>query len=284
MTMLTRIRRQIVKMTEVRENIQAVNTGSVSSEELISVIMPVYNSEQSLQDSVSSVLAQTYSNLELVIVDDASDDNTHAICHMLSEQDDRIKIITNENNSGALKSRFIAVDEAKGEWIAFIDADDLWHPEKLEKQLALRDRTGCDLVYTSSSFTNTDGKKYDWIMHVPDRVDYRRLLKQNVISNSSVLMKKEDYVRYMPSKDISNRIHEDFACWLGMLRDGRTACGIDEPLITYRLSRTSRAGNKFKAAAMNMNTYRYVGLGIFERLFYQTCYAFNGLIKYLHFI
>ena len=271
-------------MTEVRENIQAVNTRSVSSEELISVIMPVYNSEQSLQDSVSSVLAQTYVDIELIIVDDASDDNTHEICHMLGEQDDRIKIITNEHNSGALKARSIAVDAAEGEWIAFIDADDLWHPEKLRKQLALRDKTGCDLVYTASAFTDINDKKYDWIMHVPDNVDYRRLLRQNVISNSSVLMKKDDYVRYMPSKDISNRIHEDFACWLCMLRDGRTACGIDEPLITYRLSRTSRAGNKFKAAVMNMNTYKHVGLGIFERIFYEACYAVNGLIKYMHFI
>ena len=256
----------------------------ITGSELISVILPVYNCGQLIESSVSSVLAQTYRNLELIIVDDASDDNTSEICHSLAEKDDRIKVITNTNNSGALKARSIAVDIAKGEWVAFIDADDLWEPEKIEKQLMLRNETGCDLVYTASAFINASGKQYSWVMHVPSEVDYRRLLKQNIISNSSVLTRKKDYIKYLPSKDISNRMHEDFACWLCMLRDGRTARGIDEPLITYRLSKGSRASNKFKAAEMNMNTYKYIGLGFFERLFYEACYAVNGLIKYRHFL
>ena len=226
--------------------------------ELISVILPVYNSEQSLEASVNSILAQTYKNLEIIIIDDASDDKTLEICRELESRDPRIKVVTNKNNIGALRSRFWAADMAKGEWIAFIDADDLWKPEKIEKQIELRDVTGCDLVYTASAFVNENGRKYNWIMN--------------------------DFIKYIPSKDISNRMHEDFACWLCMLRDGRTARGINEPLITYTLSKTSRAGNKFKAARMNMNTYKYIKLGFFERLYYEACYAINGLLKYRHFI
>lgn len=252
--------------------------------ELISVILPVYNSEQSLEASVNSILAQTYKNLEIIIIDDASDDKTLEICRELESRDPRIKVVTNKNNIGALRSRFWAADMAKGEWIAFIDADDLWKPEKIEKQIELRDVTGCDIVYTASAFVNENGRKYNWIMNVPAEATYEKLLKQNIISNSSVLMKRKDFIKYIPSKDISNRMHEDFACWLCMLRDGRTARGINEPLITYTLSKTSRAGNKFKAARMNMNTYKYIKLGFFERLYYEACYAINGLLKYRHFI
>ena len=252
-------------------------------QELISVILPVYNGEQLIRSSVSSVLTQTYKNLELIIIDDASDDNTHGICRELSQQDSRIKILANRSNRGVLGSRARAVDMAKGEWIAFIDADDQWQEEKLEKQIALRDSTGCDIVFTGSAFTNENGEPYEWIMHVPAEVDYKRLLKQNVISNSSVLVRKKDFVKHSPFGDPGRNMHEDFACWLSMLKSGLCACGIDEPLITYRVSKGSRAGNKFRAARMNLNTYKYIGLNFFSRLYYESCYMVNGLRKHRHF-
>ena len=257
--------------------------------ELISIILPVYNSEQSIAACVSSVLAQTYTDFELIIVNDASDDSTHEICHSLTEKDSRITVIDNLINCGVLVSRLKGAEAAKSEWIAFIDADDLWQPEKLEKQIRLRDETGCDLVYTGSAFANEKGRMYDWVMHVPSSVEYKRLLKQNVISNSSVLMRRQDFIDHAPTRGSNGStpkgdIHEDYACWLSMLRAGKVARGIDEPLITYRLSRNSRAGNKFKAAVMNMNTYKYIGLGFFERIGYEACYAVNGLIKYGHFL
>ena len=252
--------------------------------ELISVIMPVYNCGHTVGSSIESVLAQTYKNIVLIIVDDASDDDTCEVCRKLREQDRRISIITNPDNCGVLKSRIKAAEAAQSEWIAFIDADDKWQSDKLEKQIRLRDSTGCDFVYTASAFTDEDGREYKWTMHVPDTVSYKRLLKQNLISNSSVLMKKKDYIKYSPSKGSEINMHEDFACWLSMLKDGLVARGIDEPLITYRIAKGSKTGNKFKAAAMNMNTYKYIGLGFISRIFYQTCYAVNGLLKHRHFI
>ena len=252
--------------------------------EMISVILPVYNGARYLERAVSSVLRQTYDNFELIITDDASDDGTDEICRRLAGQDNRISVTTNIQNSGVLVTRHRAVQRAKGEWIAFIDADDKWHPEKLDKQIVLRNRTGCDLVYTASSFADENGNDYDWIMHVPANVTYKRLLKQNIISNSSVLMRRSDYLCYAPSADLSMDIHEDYACWLQMLKAGLTACGIDEPLITYMISKGSKTGNKFRSASMNMNTYKYTGLGFFGRLYYEACYAANGILKHRHFV
>ena len=251
--------------------------------ELISVVLPAYNCEKTIESDVLSVLAQTYENFELIIVDDHSGDSTPEKCRLLGERDKRIRIIRNPSNSGALVSRAKAVDISKGEWIGFIDSDDLWQPEKLEKQLALRNSINCDLIFTASAFIDENGKVYDWVMHVPEEVGYRSLLKQNIISNSSVLVRKTDYIKYAPVEERENDMHEDFACWLCMLRAGLVARGVDEPLITYRISKKSISGNKRKASVMNMNTYKYIGLGFFERYFYEACYAINGLIKYRHF-
>jgi teichuronic acid biosynthesis glycosyltransferase TuaG len=251
--------------------------------ELISVILPVYNCEQSVEAAVDSVLKQTYKDLELIIVDDASDDKTADICRKLSREDGRISIITNQNNCGALESRIKAAQAAKGVWIALIDADDIWNPEKIAKQVAFRDKNNADIIYTASSFIDKTGKAYDWVMHVPSEVSYKELLKQNIISNSSVLVRKDDYIKYSPMDWHGKELHEDYACWLSMLKAGRRACGIDEPLLTYRVAKESRSGNKFKAARMNMTTYRYVGLSLVSSLINEFCYAFNGLAKYSHF-
>lgn len=250
--------------------------------ELISVIMPAYNSAGTIEAAVSSVLAQTYENLELLIADDASSDDTPKICQALASKDRRVHVITNRSNQGALKTRNKAVREAKGEWIAFLDSDDLWAPDKLSKQLAVRIDTGCDLVYTGSSFIDENGQPFEWILHVPERTEYKKLLKQNIISNSSVLVRKDAFIKHSPENEDRYDMHEDFACWLSMLRAGLTAHGIDEPLTTYRLSKSSISGNKFKAYSMNMNTYKYLGIGFFPRLCYQICYSVNGIKKYRH--
>ena len=250
--------------------------------ELVSVIMPAYNSARTLEDAASSVLEQTYENIELLIADDDSSDDTSEICQALASKDSRVHVITNTSNQGALKTRLKAIREAKGEWIAFLDSDDLWKPDKLSKQLALRDDTGCDLVYTGSSFIDENGRPFEWIMHVPERIEYRQLLRQNIISNSSVLMSKEAFLKFAPESGDAHDMHEDFACWLGMLKAGCEARGIDEPLLIYRFSSSSVTGNKLDSAKMRMNTYKYVGLGFFSRLCCQMCYSVNGIRKYRH--
>ena len=124
---------------------------------------------------------------------------------------------------------------------------------------------------------DADGKKIDWYLHAPTTITYRQLLKQNLLSNSSALVKKELYEKYYA---IGDKMHEDFAIWLGILRTGRKAYGVDEPLLIYRLAPNSKSGNKIKAARMNWNTYRYIGLNPISAIYYECWYILNGLRKY----
>ena len=245
--------------------------------ELVSIIMPAYNAEKTLGGAVSSVLAQTWENYELIIIDDCSKDGTWALAKDLSRQDRRIRGVHNEINRGASLSRHVGIEQSQGPWLAFLDSDDSWTPDKLEKQMALQRAKNADLVFTGSAFVDHDGQSKEWHLHVPETIGYRKLLKQNLISNSSVLVRKELYLTH---EHMGENIHEDFVCWLRMLRGGHLACGIDEPLLIYRLSPHSKSGNKLKAAMMNWKAYRAAGLNIPEAAYYMVFYTVNSLRKY----
>ena len=249
---------------------------------LISIILPAYNAEKTLAESVDSVLAQTYDKIELVIIDDGSTDGTRAIAEKYAQKDCRVKVLCNEVNIGVLKTRMRGVRSAKGQWLAFIDSDDLWDPDKLKRQMQLQERTGSVLTYCSSKFIGYDGNEISWVMHVPAEVNYRRLLKQNVILNSSVVVRKDLFLKYSPFSEDQRDMHEDYACWLLILKDGYSVSGLDEPLLTYRVHNHSMTGNKIHSAMLNLSTYRYIGLDFFRSAFYMVCYAVRGIIKYSH--
>lgn len=244
---------------------------------LISIIMAAYNAEKTIEESIRSVRNQTYSNFELLVVDDCSTDRTAEKVNSIALLDSRVRLISNPRNSGVSYTRKHGLEEAKGDWIAVLDSDDDWKPEKLEKQVALQRQTGADLLYTGSAFMDSEGDSISWRLHVPAEVTYRQLLKQNILSNSSALVRKKLYVKYYA---VGDGMHEDFAIWLMMLRDGKKACGIDEPLLIYRVAKSSKSGNKIKAAKMNWNTYRYIGLNPIETFYYQCWYIAKGLLKY----
>lgn len=244
---------------------------------LISIIMAAYNAERTIEQAVTSVLNQTYTNFELLIIDDCSKDNTLSIAENFGQKDSRVKIIKSDKNCGVSYTRKHGLEEAKGEWIAVLDSDDAWASDKLEKQIWLQKETGGDLFYTGSAFMDNDGKPIDWYLHAPQKIGYRQLLKQNLISNSSSLVRRELYEKYYVSDD---KMHEDFAVWLGILKNGKCAYGVDEPLLIYRLSKKSKSGNKLKAAKMNWNTYRYMGLNVFAAFYYECWYIVKGLLKY----
>lgn len=244
---------------------------------LISIIMAAYNAEHTIEQAVASVLNQTYTNFELLIIDDCSKDNTLSIAENFEQKDSRVKIIKNEKNSGVSYTRRHGLEQANGEWIAVLDSDDAWTADKLEKQIRLQKETGGELLYTGSAFMDHDGNPIEWHLHAPREIRYKQLLKQNLISNSSSLVRKELYSEYYVSDD---RMHEDFAVWLGILKSGKCAYGVDEPLLIYRLSKKSKSGNKLKAAKMNWNTYRYMGLDVFAALYYECWYIVKGLLKY----
>lgn len=243
----------------------------------ISIIMAAYNAEKTIEQAIASVLNQTYPNFELLVVNDCSKDRTAELVKGIAATDGRVRLIPNVKNSGVSYTRKHGLEEANGSWIAILDSDDAWAPEKLEKQIELQNRTNADLLFTGSAFMDADGHPIDWYLHAPAEVTYRQLLKQNVLSNSSALVRKELYARHYA---VGDGMHEDFATWLGILKTGRLAYGVDEPLLIYRIAKNSKSGNKIKAAKMNWNTYRYVGLNFVQSLYYECCYTVNGLRKY----
>ena len=244
---------------------------------MVSIIMAAYNAEKTIEQAITSVLNQTYSNFELIVVNDCSKDRTVELVKSFSIIDKRVRLFSNKQNSGVSYSRRYGLKKAKGAWIAILDSDDAWMPEKLEKQIELQGKTGADLLFTGSKFMDEKGKLIEWCLHVPSVVNYKQLLKQNIVSNSSALVRKELYTKYYVTDD---NMHEDFAIWLGVLKEGRKAYGIDEPLLIYRITKSSKSGNKGKAAKMNWKTYRYIGLNPVVAFYYECWYAVKGLLKY----
>ena len=244
---------------------------------LISIIMAAYNAEKTIEQAINSVLSQTYPDFELLVVNDCSTDKTAMLAEAIVKKDDRVRLISNEKNSGVSYTRKHGLEEASGEWVAILDSDDAWAPEKLEKQINLQKKTNADLLFTGSAFMDADGKPIDWYLAAPAEVTYRQLLKQNVLSNSSALVRKELYAKYYA---VGDGMHEDFALWLNILKDGRKAYRVDEPLLIYRIAKSSKSGNKFKAAKMNWNTYRYIGLNPIEAAYYEGWYMIKNVIKY----
>ena len=244
---------------------------------LISIIMAAYNAEKTIGQAISSVLNQTYPHFELLVVNDCSKDGTERLVQSIAAKDNRVRLISNERNSGVSYTRKHGLEETKGEWIAILDSDDAWAPEKLEKQIELQEKVNADLLFTGSAFMDADGQPIDWYLPAPAEVTYRRLLKQNVLSNSSALVRKKLYAKHYA---VGDGMHEDFAIWLSILKEGGKAYGVDEPLLIYRIAKSSKSGNKLKAAMMNWNTYRYVGLNPVSAIYYECCYMVKGLLKY----
>lgn len=244
---------------------------------LVSIIMAAFNAERTIEQAINSVLNQTYPNFELLVVNDCSKDGTETIVKRFAEKDVRVRLIANERNLGVSYTRKHGLEEARGEWIAILDSDDAWTADKLEKQIARQRHTGAELFFTGSAFMDENGNAIDWYLHAPAEVTYRQLLKQNVLSNSSALVKKDLYAAHYA---VGDGMHEDFAIWLGILKEGKKAYGVDEPLLIYRIAKSSKSGNKVKAAKMNWKTYRYVGLNPAEAFYYECWYMFKGLLKY----
>ena len=245
---------------------------------LISVVVPAWRAEKTLAATLDSILSQTWRELEVLVVDDASPDGTLALAQSYAAKEPRVRVIAQPQNGGVSKARNRGVREARGEWIAFLDSDDLWMPEKLERQMALAaQHPEAGLFFTGSAFISEDDHKYGYTLSVPERVNYRRLLGQNVISCSSVLVRRELMERFPMGNDA---IHEDFAVWLKILREEPWAYGINEPLLVYRVSRSSKSGNKLKAARMTFGTYRYVRVPLPLAVWSGVRYTVRGIRKF----
>ena len=247
------------------------------SDELISIIMPAYNSDKYIAQAIDSVIQQTYQNWELIIIDDCSSDNTSGITEQKIEKDSRIRLIKNEQNLGVSATRNKGVALSRGEWVAFLDSDDLWEKSKLEKQMKLAQAAPAEFVFTGSSFIDENGDSYEGILEVPDKVTYSRLKRHNIISCSSVLIKKHFFDKIKMEKD---HMHEDYAFWLKVLKTGAIAYGVNEPLLIYRISKTSRSGNKLKTIKKTYQVFRNVGINPVGSVYYMTSHVISSVFKY----
>ena len=240
--------------------------------------MPAYNAEKFITDSIRSVMNQTYEDWELVVVNDGSTDETRELVLGFAERDARIRLIDNPANLGVAKTRKRGVEQAKYSWIALLDSDDMWAPDKLSKQVDLARSIGAAvLLFTGTTYIDENGRKTSYCLTPPSKVDFKQLLVQNVVMCSSVLVHR-GLLKFDDA--IHDGMHEDYAMWLSILKDEPYAYAVPEPLNIYRISSGSKSSNKLRAALMNYRTLRYVGLGRFAALSNMMKYAANNLKKY----
>ena len=245
---------------------------------LVSVIMPAYNAERFIDAAVRSVMAQTVTDWELLILDDGSRDTTAAIAEKLAAEDARIRFLPNEANMGVAKTRNRGFDLCRGQYVALLDSDDIWLPEKLEKQLALAEQTGADIIYCSYGIMDEEDHPVCEDFIVPPTVSFDQFLTKSVISCSTALLSRKIADRY---RFMTQFYHEDLALWLQILQDGHQARGVTAVLARYRIMQGSRASNKLKSALNRWRIYRkHLGLSVGRSLSLLAEYAFLGLKKY----
>lgn len=245
------------------------------SRPLVSVIMPAYNCIATVGAAIDSALAQEVP-LEVIVVDDCSPQDLTEVLAPYRE-DPRVKILRNETNLGAAGSRNAGVAAATGEYIAFLDADDIWAPEKLQKQLALIREKDSVLCATARELMTPEGELTGRVIPVKETITYKELLKHNSINCSSVLMKAEVAKAFPMEHEDS---HEDYILWLKILQKYGFACAVNEPLLRYRLSNTGKSGSKLHSAKMTFKVYRYMGFGTVSACLLFASYAFHGVMKY----
>ncbi|MCD0504148.1 glycosyltransferase family 2 protein [Bordetella petrii] len=243
----------------------------------VSIVMPAYNARRFIGAAIESVLAQTCPDWELIIVDDASTDDTAEVVRAYQRRDARIRYEKSVPNQGVAAARNRALDLARGRYVAFLDSDDLWEPAKLAQQMAFMDQTGTDISFASYLRIDEDGRERSRVQ-VPARVRYTDMLTSNHIGNLTGIFRRARLadLRFEPVR------HEDYLFWLHAIeRVGQArATPSDAPLARYRTSAGSLSGNKLRAAGWQWTIYRHVlGLSVPRSACLFVCYAVNALRK-----
>ncbi|WP_062051273.1 glycosyltransferase family 2 protein [Bacillus sp. JCM 19034] len=244
----------------------------------VSIITPAYNAEAYIAETIESVLAQTYENWEMLIVDDCSTDRTVEIVQSYAAREPRIRFIQLDKNQGPAITRNTAIQAASGRYLAFLDSDDKWLPEKLERQLQFMKERNVAFSFTQYHVIDLEGNETGKLVDVPEEATYEDLLKHNVVGCLTVLLDKEK-VGAVEMVDIRSR--QDYVLWLHICKRGFTAYGLKEPLALYRVGRQSVSSNKIKMAKQNWRVYREIeGLNLVKSLWYFGHYVVFKLVKY----
>ncbi len=247
-------------------------------QEKVSIITPLYNSGKFVSETIESVLVQTYTNWEMLIVDDCSSDDGAEIVKKYCEKDSRIKYIKLEKNSGAAVARNKAIKLAQGDYIAFLDSDDLWKKEKLEKQIKFMKEKDCAFSFTEYETIDEEGNKNNILIKVPNSpIGYRRYLLTTPIGCLTAMYDVKKIGKfYMPLI----RKRQDAGLWLKILKKGVKAYPIKENLAEYRIVKNSISSNKVNLIKHQWKLYREVEkLFLLEGLFYLFTAIFTKIFK-----
>lgn len=243
---------------------------------LVSIITPMYNAEKYVEATISSVIAQIYEDWEMIIVDDCSQDGSIQIAEQYARTEPRIRIVSHSRNMGISAARNTGISYAKGQYIAFLDSDDIWKKNKLSQQVSFMRNNGYAFTYTACILIDEDGGLIDKTLKPRTSVDYEGLLKSNCIVCSGVIMDASAVDIYVP--DVK---HEDYATWLDILKNGHTAYLLDEPLVEYRVRKSSVSANKLKSLSWVFNIYRnHLKMPFFQAVCRIVIYFFRAAAKY----
>lgn len=233
------------------KNIQATNK---HINDLVSVIMPAYNCDKFIASALDSVSIQTYQNWELIVVDDCSTDNTANVIKNYVDNEARVKYYRLDHNSGAAIARNTAVNIANGRYLAFLDSDDVWEPEKLKKQIGYMKQHDYHFTCTSYRKIDEDGNFLNQVIEAKARSDYFGVLK-TCPGNSTVVYDAEALGKFT-IPDIKKR--NDYVMWLQIIKKAKFLYGISEPLGSHRLRKGSISGNKFSLIQYHWKVYREI--------------------------
>lgn len=230
------------------------NSKDIYKEQLVSIIMPAYNCQKYIYESIKSVKEQLYEQWELIIVDDCSTDNTSIIIEKIKESDSRIKLYNMKENVGAAMARNYGVENAKGKYIAFLDSDDLWHHLKLQKQITYMEKYNVNFTCTSYNKIDEMGIQLNKIIHVQKKIEYNELLKDNC-GNSTVIYNSEKLGKFF-IPNIKKR--NDYVMWLKILKTEKYLYGIDDVLGSHRVRSGSLSENKISLIKYHWLVYRKI--------------------------
>ena len=224
-----------------------------SKQSLVSIVVPVYNAARFMDDTIQTVLSQTYQNWELLLVDDCSSDYSVQIIKKYMKKDNRIKLFKLSENSGAAIARNTGIDKAKGHYLAFLDADDLWVKNKLELQVAFMQEKNAAFSFTGYEFADENGKPNGKKVHVPQTITYKQALKNTTIWTSTVMLDMQ--VINKPTIYMPNIGSEDTATWWKILKTISRAYGLNLIMSYYRRTSNSLSANKLSSMKRTWNIY-----------------------------
>lgn len=247
---------------------------------MVSIVVPVYKAEKFIEETIGYVLAQTYTEWELILVADGREDSTIPVieAYLSEHPDDRIRLVLQEENKGAAMARNRGVMEARGRYIAYLDADDVWLPEKLEKELAFMAKKDAAFIFCGYEFADENAKPTGKVVHVPATITYKQALKNTTIFTTTVVFDTEKLEK--ERIQMPNVKSEDTALWWKLLREGVVAYGLDENLVYYRRSANTLSSNKLEAIKRIWNLYRNVeGLSLVESAYNFCFWALRAVLR-----